>query len=178
MTAFELAFAIVIGNEGGYTRNAADPGNWDSGKCGVGACNGTKFGISSAAYPDLDIAAMTLVQAQGLYLKDYWRPLRADELPASLAIMAFDAAVNNGLGQAIHWLQTLAEVTVDGVMGPITLGRLHAAIDRQGLDAVCAEYLALRIWSMSELSTWKVFGRGWSRRLARLPYLTRTVAPS
>jgi lysozyme family protein len=178
MTAFELAFTIVIGNEGGYTAAPVDPGNWTGGRVNVGTCKGTCYGISAASYPDLDIAAMTLVQAQGLYLKDYWRPLRADELPPSLAIMAFDAAVNNGLGQAIHWLQTLAEVTVDGVMGPITLGRLHAAIDRQGLDAVSAEFLALRIWSMSELSTWKVFGRGWARRLARLPYLTRTVAPS
>jgi lysozyme family protein len=176
VTLFERCFAIVVGIEGGLTTSAADPGNWTSGQCGVGECRGTCWGISAAAYPHLDIPNLTLAQAQGIYLGDYWRPIHGDDLPAELALLAFDAAVNNGVRQAVRWLQVIAEVPIDGTMGPLTLGTLHAIIAKEGLDSVCAEYLALRLWMMSQLQPgWKTFGKGWSRRLTKLPYLARTL---
>jgi lysozyme family protein len=71
MPAFEQAFARIIGNEGGFTSNQLDPGNWTGGKPGEGECRGTKYGISAHAYPSLDIAGLTLADAYAIYRRDY-----------------------------------------------------------------------------------------------------------
>ncbi len=155
MAAFEQAFAHIIGNEGGFTNNPADPGNWTGGRPGQGECRGTKYGISAHAYPDTDIAALTLEDAQTIYRRDYWDRLEADSLPPPLALLAFDAAVNNGLGRARQWL-TLAHKQPNGA-------------------SICAEFQAQRLAFMASLPTWKVFGLGWSRRLCRLPYDSLTM---
>jgi lysozyme family protein len=175
LTTFELAFAAIIGLEGGLTLNPADSGNWTGGRCNVGECRGTHWGISAAAYPTLDIGSLTMLAAQAIYIKDYWRPLAADEFPPELALMLFDAGVNNGIDQAARWLQQIVEVPQDGRIGPMTIGAVHAGLVRQGCDVVCAEYLALRLWEMTRLGNWRIFGRGWSRRLCKLPYLARAM---
>src|SRR5438270_5735304 len=72
MDAFEQAFAFVIGHEGGYSAGPTDPGNWTGGRCGLGECRGTNWGISAAAYPQLDIRALTQAQAAEIYRRDYW----------------------------------------------------------------------------------------------------------
>jgi lysozyme family protein len=175
---FDTCFTLVIGFEGGLTRNEADPGNWTGGRCGVGECRGTNWGISAASYPHLDIANLTLANAKGLYYQDYWCKVAADQFPGQLALLLFDAAVNNGVGQAARWLQQLAEVPQDGVIGPLTINRVQTAIAAHGLGTVCGEYLALRMYDMSRLPTWATFGRGWARRLCRLPYAPVPNGPS
>jgi lysozyme family protein len=122
--AFEQIFAIVVGEEGGLTTNPADPGNWSGGAVGSGVCRGSKFGISAAAYPSVDIAALTVEEARAIYQRDYWQRVGADQVPAPLALLLFDAAVNNGVGRAVRWLQTAVGVTADGTFGPETLGRV------------------------------------------------------
>ncbi|OXE36892.1 MAG: hypothetical protein CGW95_04725, partial [Phenylobacterium zucineum] len=52
---FDQAFEVLIGHEGGYTNNPQDPGGE------------TKFGISKRAYPDQDIANLTLDAAKAIY---------------------------------------------------------------------------------------------------------------
>ena len=53
---FDAAFARLLGNEGGFDDDARDRGNWTGGRIGVGELKGTKYGVSAAAFPDLDIA--------------------------------------------------------------------------------------------------------------------------
>jgi lysozyme family protein len=166
MSAFEQAFAYIIGNEGGFTNNPADPGNWTGGKPGEGECKGTKFGVSAKAYPDLDIANLTLDEARAIYKRDYWDKISGDRLPPPLALLAFDTAVNNGLGRAARWLQAAAGTVQDGVIGPATLAVLASG---NGVT-LCTEFQAQRLAFMASLPTWKIFGLGWSRRLCRLPY--------
>jgi lysozyme family protein len=175
---FDSCFSLVVGFEGGLTQNPADPGNWTGGKCGAGECRGTRWGISAASYPHLDIPNLTLANAKALYFDDYWTKVGADQFPGQLALLLFDAAVNNGVGQASRWLQEIAEAPVDGVVGPVTINRIQAAIAAYGLGTVCGEYLALRMWTMSRLPTWPTFGRGWSRRLCRLPYSPVSAGPA
>jgi lysozyme family protein len=165
---FEQAFKIVIGHEGGYTANAADPGNWTGGRCGVGECRGTNWGISAAAYPQLDIAALTLAGAQEIYRRDYWDRASCGKLPGSLALLVFDATVNNGVGRAIRWLQASLKVPQDGAVGPGTL----AAVEAQAGNGfrLCAEFQANRLIFMAGLPTWRSFGDGWARRLCQLPF--------
>jgi lysozyme family protein len=170
LAAFDRAFAVVVGSEGGFTNDDRDAGNWTGGRCGIGECRGTKYGISAAAYPSVDIANLTLDACKRLYRRDYWDRIGGDALPPALALLVFDAAVNNGVGQAVRWLQTVLETRTDGVLGPVTQTLVQQAVAAQGLDSVCAEYLALRMFSMSLLSTWPTFGKGWARRLCRLAY--------
>lgn len=154
MTAFDEAFRIVVGHEGGYVDDPADPGGR------------TKYGISQRAFPNLDIAALTLEDAKRIYYENYWLKAHCHIMDPGLALVCFDAAVNNGVGQAARWLQAALGVTVDGVIGPNT----RKALAEANAEEVLTELHASRIFMMAGLSTWKNFGRGWSRRLARLPY--------
>lgn len=157
---FARCFAFSLDAEGGFTSNPADPGNWTGGKIGAGECRGTKFGISAAAYPDLDIAGLTQADAQAIYRQDYWSKLGGDELPLPLALVAFDAAVNAGVGRAVLWLQQAAGVTADGTFGKITLAALCAG----DAGALARDALARRIDFSARLPGWSNFGLGWSRR--------------
>ena len=168
MDAFEQALAFVIGHEGGYTAAAFDPGNWTGGRCGAGECRGTNWGISAAAHPQLDIRALTRAQAGEIYRREYWDPAGCGQLPPPLALLVFDAAVNNGAAQAVRWLQAALGVRQTGVAGPETIA---AARDQAGHGtALCAEFQARRLAFMAGLPTWRTFGPGWSRRLCALPF--------
>jgi lysozyme family protein len=170
MTGFDRAFAIVVGHEGAYTNDDRDGGNWTSGRCGVGECRGTMFGISAAAYPALDIPSLTLDAARGIYRRDYWDRLDGDDLPPQVAVCLFDTAVNSGVLRAVRWLQITVGAPCDGVMGPGTRTALHATIARDGIDSVCADFLALRLVALTQLATWPIYGSGWARRICRLAY--------
>lgn len=76
----------VIGREGGYVNDPADRGGE------------TKFGISKRSYPNLDIKNLTQMDAAAIYKRDYWDAINADQLPENIREMAFDAAVNHGVG--------------------------------------------------------------------------------
>ncbi len=168
MDAFEQAFAIVVAKEGGYSSVAADPGNWTSGRCGAGECRGTNWGISAAAYPQLDIRALTKDEAQKIYRRDYWDRAQCGKLPPPLALLVFDAAVNNGVGQAVRWLQAALGVAQDGAIGPAALAAIEAKAG-QGA-ALCGEFQAKRLVFMAGLPTWRTFGAGWAKRLCDLPF--------
>ncbi len=173
--SFERALAIVVGHEGGYCNERSDRGNWTGGEVGVGQLRGTKFGISAAAYPALDIFNLTLRDAGDIYRHAYWDRIAGDNLPPPLALLVFDAAVNNGVGRAAGWLQQAVGVPVDGEIGPATLAALGGAVAKEGGAIVCAEFQARRLSFMASLSTWPTFGLGWSRRLCALPYQSLTM---
>lgn len=126
MSFFPAAFLVVVGSEGGYVNNPADPGGE------------TRYGISKRAYPNLDIAALTLEEAQAIYLRDYWTPLNCDAMSWELALINFDCAVNQGLSVA----RTISRVAQDA-----------------------AQFQAERAVRYATLPTFDQFGRGWMRRL-------------
>ena len=149
-TNFDLAFDRLIGNEGGYVNNPADPGGE------------TNWGISKRSYPNLDIATLTRDDAKQIYLTDFWNKGGFEQLPFALGFQAFDIAVNSGITEAVKLLQQAAGVVVDGVMGPQTL----AAIEAQSLPSMLMQLAAARLDFWRGLSTWGSFGSGWSGRAA------------
>lgn len=84
---FEANVQAVLKREGGFVANDA----------GAGATN---FGINSAANPDVNVADLTQAQAVDLYKSRYWDAIGADLLPPTAQAIAFDAAVNQGVGYA------------------------------------------------------------------------------
>ncbi len=169
MDPFAYSISVVVGEEAGLSTDPADPGNWTGGAVGHGVCRGTKYGISAASYPSIDIASLTLAQAQAIYKSDYWDKIEGDKLPAPLALLGLDAAINNGVSRTTHWLQQAAGVPTDGVIGPATLAAIAKSMADDD-DALLIEFQALRLFYMSELGTWRTFGLGWSRRLCGLPF--------
>jgi lysozyme family protein len=163
MSTFDSAFEAVVGVEGGFTNDQRDPGNWTGGKVGAGSCKGTKYGISAASYPTIDIANLSLDDAKAIYRRDYWNKLQADKLDADLAFQAFDAAVNCGVGAAAKWLQRAARVNpVDGAIGPQSV----AAITALEPWRVAVRLDAYRLLSNAAAGTFATYGKGWSTRVA------------
>jgi lysozyme family protein len=147
---FEKAVAIVLEKEGVLSDDARDPGGL------------TKYGISKKAYPDLDIANLTVDDAIAIYRRDYWAKIRGDDLAWAFALPLFDCAVNQGSGAAIRFFQLALGVRADGAFGPATLA---AAQSHQAKpDDVLVKFMAQRILHYASLGTWPTFGRGWARR--------------
>lgn len=176
LTTFDRCFAILIGHEGGFARTPSDSGDWTGGIVGVGKLNGTAWGISAASYPTIDIEHLTQDQAKAIYRRDYWAPIHGDDLPAPLALLVFDAAVNNGVTHAAQWLQTAVGVAADGQIGQVTMRAVNAYIATHGAVALCTEVMAQRMFFMGGLSSWRTFGMGWARRLCALPYQAASLA--
>ncbi|MBO0736556.1 MAG: secretion activator protein [Alphaproteobacteria bacterium] len=167
---FTLAFELLLGHEGAFSGIRTDPGNWTSGRVGVGELRGTKWGISAAAYPHIrDIRNLRVEQARDIYFDDYWTRAFCHEMPPRLAFVHFDAAVNNGPSRAVRWLQQAIGAGVDGVYGPQTRERMQAAVERDETHLI-TEYHAHRLRFMVELTTWGTFRGGWSRRLVKVPF--------
>ncbi len=176
MSGFAFAFATVIGNEGGFTTDPSDPGNWTGGASGRGVLRGTKFGISAAAFPTLDIASLSLDQAQTIYRLRYWAPLCAGSMPPPLALLVFDAAVNGGVRRAALLVQETVGVIADGLIGPASLAAIERRVAQADLEWLCAEFQARRLLFMTGLAEWHRFGPGWARRLCRLPFQAMRAA--
>ena len=158
---FDQAFDALIGHEGGYSNNPADPGGetmW-----GVTLTVARASGYTG---PMKDLPRDT---AKAIYRAQYWDAVRADHLPDQVRFDIFDAAVNSGVKQAVKWLQRVAGVSEDGIIGPATLGAASAV----GAD-IGSRYSGVRLKFMTDLPTWPSFGRGWAMRIAS--NLTREVA--
>lgn len=159
---FDQAFDRVIGSEGGFQRDSRDRGNWTGGKVGVGELKGTKFGISAAAFPQVDIANLTVATAKPLAKQYYWDRIDGDQLPPAVAFQVFDAAYNSGIENGVRFLQRAVGVADDGHVGPVTLGAVKAMSATDVLMRVNAE----RLDFLRKLSTWPTYGAGWAGRIA------------
>jgi lysozyme family protein len=152
--------AFVIGLEGGYVDNPADPGG------------ATNFGITQK-FLDMarsanvtmglpaSVADLTQAQAASLYRTVQWAAVQGDSLPSPLALLAFDTAVNEGQARAALILQQALGVTPDGVIGPQTL-----AVATSAGPKVSAEFAARRAVCYAQLDAAEgQFELGWMRRL-------------
>lgn len=152
MSAFDDAFAALIGNEGGYSNNLADPGGE------------TMWGITarvarSCGYPG-DMKDLPLDTAKAIARKFYWDPFQCDQFDPRIGFQVFDAAYNGG--HPAQWLQQAAGVTADGIIGAITIAAVRGADPVK----IIARFLAYRLQYLGNLSTWPTFGHGWSSRIA------------
>lgn len=155
---FPASVALVLRSEGGFVDNRADPGG------------ATNMGITRATlsnwmrHPALiaDVQALSVETATAIYQAQYWSAVQGDNLPAGVDFAAFDFAVNSGSATAIKKLQATLGVTVDGIIGPITLA---AATKAEPVGVINALSNARLIYLQS-LPTWGTFGGGWSKRVA------------
>lgn len=161
MNLFEgVAFPWVIGIEKGFQCDPRDPGNWTGGKQGVGVLKGTKYGVSAKAYPDLDIANLTIADAQAIAKRDYWNVVYGDYMKFPLALCVFDFGYNAGPHESVLVLQRSLGVNQDGSMGPATL----AASNSKDLRQTVIDFTVERIKAYQLMPGWSHDGHGWQAR--------------
>jgi lysozyme family protein len=156
-TPFEIALNFVLEMEGGLSNDPSDPGGL------------TKYGISKKAYPEVDIANLTIEDCAIIYKRDYWAPCRCDNLPFAYAVAMFDMAVNQGTGTAIKALQETFGVVADGVFGPETLAAVRTVgDDPRKIKLFLARRLVVYARLMAANQALLVFARNWFFRVLAL----------
>lgn len=158
---FKACLAEILDIEGRYSNDPHDRGG------------PTCRGVTQATYdafrqakgaPPRDVRMIDAEELTELYLRNYWLPSHAPELPAGLDLAAFDFAVNSGPTRAIKVLQQALDVPADGHYGVVT----EAAIKRALLPRVIQAYLEARRAYLRGLPTFWKFGNGWMNRCARI----------
>ena len=161
---FERALAHVLKMEGGFTNDPHDPGgptNMGITLAVFAAWRKVTLSAGNRARMIRDLKRIDRAMVREIYRRRYWDVARCAELPAPLALMHFDAAVNHGPGAAVRILQEAVGTVVDGKIGPNT----RAAIARTPVAEALAAYAAIRERRYRALPHFWRFGRGWLRRV-------------
>ena len=149
--SFDDAFTALMGNEGGYSNNPADPGGetmW-----GVTARVARRWGYLSS------MKDLPLDTAKQIAKSEYWTPYQCDQFDPHIAFQVFDAAYNGG--HPAQWLQTAAGVTADGMIGAQTI----AAVRSSDPDKIIMRFDAYRLKYLANLHN-PTFAGGWMNRIA------------
>ena len=171
MTAstYDEALRRLLAHEGGYVNHPSDPGG------------PTNFGITLADYrryrkPDAtaaDVRVMKVDDAKAIYRAKYWNAQRCDELPAGVDYSLFDYGVNSGPGRSGKVLRRV--VGLSDKTSAVTDEVLRAVAKRDP-RALVAAINDERLAFLQHLSTWPVFGTGWSRRVAEVRSISLRLA--
>jgi lysozyme family protein len=154
---WEQCFALVLKHEGGFVNHPKDPGGMTN--LGVTRTNWELYLDHDVT--EADMRALTPEMVKPFYKKNYWDRIRGDELPSGVDYAAYDLAVNSGTGRAAKYLQKIAEVPEDGVIGPQSL----KAIQKCDAEDVVNEICNMRMDFLKNLNTFDTFGKGWTIRV-------------
>lgn len=136
--SFDAAYDFTVGLEGGYSNDPADAGGQ------------TMFGITERVarangYKG-EMRYLPKETAKFIYKKDYWNPLKLDEiciLSPDIAHEMFDTAVNCGVGVPARFLQRSLnlltpkpDLKVDGQIGPTTIRFLSDFLKIRGNNGI------------------------------------------
>lgn len=162
---FALVVNMILNHEGGYVNNPRDPGGE------------TKFGISKATYPHLNIKSLTREQAKDIYYRDFWLKYKINEIPGKFtAAKVMDIFVQFNpktaatiIQKAINFLEDECDgVKVDGIYGVNTrlaLVRCHRRVgDEVMACAISGFHFARYVDRVQESPKSKAFVGGWTRR--------------
>jgi len=165
-TVKEIAQKIVA-REGGYVNDPDDPGGATNFGVTIHTMRRLGLDLTGDGRVDLrDVKALTRSQAVDIFIKHYYdRPL-IGKLPQPLQPSVFDMYVNAG-GNAIKILQRMLiqmglPVSVDGALGPQTLGAAQRALKMAPDHLVDAYGIARRNYYFALAD-----GRPASRKYAR-----------
>ena len=161
MSNFNKCLEIVLHHEGGYVNHPKDPGGM------------TNMGVTKRVYEEwvgYSVSENTMQNLKEedvapIYKKNYWDRVKGDQLPNGLDLVVFDFGVNAGTGRAAKYLQAMIGTDADGGIGPNTLAKLDEFINNNTLTETIRLYQDERQDYYESLSTFKTFGKGWTRRV-------------
>lgn len=154
---WEKAFQAVLKHEGGFVNHPKDPG----GMTNLGVTKKVWEEFVGREVDEREMRALTPDVVKPLYKKNYWDKIKGDQLPSGVDYAAYDLAVNSGTGRAAKYLQRIAGVPDDGVIGPKSMEAILSCDPEQTVDAICD----MRLDFLQRLPTWNTFGKGWGRRV-------------
>lgn len=152
---YTKALALVLRHEGGWADHPRDPG----GATMKGVTLNTFRSFYGHDRTRQELRNITQEQLETIYHK-YWEDVKGDDLPGGIDSLLFDMGVNAGPKRAVKLLQRTLGVTEDGILGPITLGKLK---DWNPVKLV-EKYSDTRLAFYRSLKTFDAFGKGWTRR--------------
>jgi lysozyme family protein len=161
---FERALAHVLALEGGWSDDPYDPGgptNMGVTLAVLARWQGIAVSEGNVEALKRQLKSLPAETARAIYRERYWRAAACPKLPWPLALMHFDAAVNQGVKRATLMLQEALGVEIDGEIGPETLAAAHAAVK----DEVLARHADIRRRAYRALPHFWRFGRGWLARV-------------
>jgi lysozyme family protein len=157
---WDNSFAAVLKHEGGFVNHPKDPG----GMTNLGVTRSAWESYLNRDVTEAEMRALTPNVVKPFYKAMYWDKIKGDQLPPGADYAAYDLAVNSGVGRAAKYLQEIAGVTADGVIGPKSLEAIKACDPQELADALCDK----RLEFLKRLPTFATFGKGWSRRVAEV----------
>ena len=157
---WDSCFNMVIKNEGGFVNNPRDPG----GMTNLGVTKAAIEAYLGRTVDETFMRALTPDSVKPFYKSQYWNKIKGDDLPSGVDYAAYDFAVNSGVGRAAKYLQEIAGVIADGVIGPKSLEAIQSCDAKETADAICD----MRLDFLKKLSTFDTFGRGWTDRVVRV----------
>jgi hypothetical protein len=157
---FNQSFEMVLEDEGGYVNDPRDPG----GRTNLGVTQRAWEAYLNRSVTEIEMRGLTPDTVKPFYKAMYWDKIKGDQLPAGVDYAAYDLAVNSGTSRAAKYLQEIAGVFADGVIGPKSLEAIKSCDPEQTVDALCD----MRLDFLKRLPTFETFGKGWSRRVAEV----------
>ena len=154
---FDKCFQLVLQHEGGYVNDPRDPG----GRTNMGVTQRAWEAYLNRDVTETEMRTLTPNIIKPFYRAMYWDKIKGDDLPSGVDYAAYDLAVNSGVGRAAKYLQEIAGVVADGIIGPKSLKAIQAHDPLKMADAICD----MRLDFLKRLPTFETFGKGWSRRV-------------
>ena len=152
------SFQLLLASEGGYVNHPSDPG----GRTNLGVTQAVWENWVGRASGEKEMRALTPEMVEPLYKKKYWDACRCDDLPSGIDYLVFDFAVNAGVGRSAKTLQKVAQVPVDGAIGPKTIAAVAAT------DDLINKFSDEKATFYKSLPTFSQFGNGWMNRIAHV----------
>jgi len=109
MERFEACLAVTLGFEGGFTDDENDHGGATNLGIEYREWNAWKDsqGLPESSLHDF-ANDLTAADVEPIYLKNYWMPVNDGTLPGPVDMVAFDAAVLEGVPKALEYLNDTA----------------------------------------------------------------------
>ena len=157
---WDKCFEMVLKHEGGYVNHPKDPG----GRTNLGVTQRAWEEYVGRSVDEAEMRSLTPEIVKPFYKSRYWDRIKGDDLPSGVDYAAYDLAVNSGVGRAAKYLQSIAGVPSDGIIGPKSLAAIKDCPADEMVDAMCG----MRLEFLKALPTWDTFGKGWGRRVAEV----------
>lgn len=136
---FAAYFPELLKHEGGYVDHPSDPG----GATNMGITIATLREWRGKAVTKQDVKRLTRTEAMAIYRARYWNVIDGDNLRLGVDALAFDIAVNHGVGRWRQWEAIAQELPA-----------------YMAVKAICDR----RRKFYRSLKTFPTFGTGWMRR--------------
>jgi len=162
-TNLDFLIAEILRREGGFVDHPDDRGG------------ATNHGITQDALMQWrgrpvtveEVHNLTEEEASDIYIARYVIAPGFDGIEhGPLTMLVVDCGVNHGPARASRWLQGAAGVTVDGMVGPVTLEAVNSQDGAVLYRAVLAERSRFYGRLIARDPSQAVFAAGWANRLA------------